>query len=64
MGQMAKAGFIFNPAASAEDGSLSDNVVCLYCNLNLDSWEPGDQPTFVIFHWLDLTASRTKLYPL
>lgn len=41
---MAKGGWIFNPG-EAED---SDLVTCFYCGKNLDGWEQGDDPTYVI----------------
>jgi hypothetical protein len=36
---MAKAGFIYFPGPSSEDG-----VVCVYCGVGLDGWESNDDP--------------------
>jgi hypothetical protein len=37
---LAQAGFYFNPSASSPD-----NVRCFSCDVNLDGWEPEDDPT-------------------
>ncbi|CAB5180208.1 unnamed protein product [Rhizophagus irregularis] len=37
--KMAKAGFYFAPTYTSED-----NVFCMYCGIELDCWEPDDDP--------------------
>ncbi|KAI9597142.1 hypothetical protein BDF19DRAFT_435984 [Syncephalis fuscata] len=37
--KMAKAGFIYMPGPESDDA-----VVCVYCGVNLDGWEPKDDP--------------------
>ncbi|KAF2864288.1 BIR-domain-containing protein [Piedraia hortae CBS 480.64] len=37
--KMVEAGWTYDPSPENDDG-----VVCLYCNLSLDGWEPKDEP--------------------
>ena len=44
--EMAKAGFYFKPNSDSKD-----SVSCLYCDLELDGWEIGDIPRYLLFNY-------------
>ncbi|TFK47542.1 inhibitor of apoptosis repeat-containing protein [Heliocybe sulcata] len=37
--KMAKAGFVYTPQSDGDD-----TATCLYCDVSLSGWDPGDEP--------------------